>query len=49
MLGGMLPLSARILGAVINEQVLMKVRMAEGSKGDMAHRKMKILKMLCEI
>lgn len=45
----MLPLSARILGAVINELVLMKVRMAEGRKGDMAHRKMKILKIICEI
>lgn len=38
----MLPLSARILGAVINEQFLMKVGMADGSKGDMAHRKTKI-------
>lgn len=36
-------------GAIINEQVLMKVGMAEGRKGGMAHRKMKILKMICEI
>lgn len=49
MLGGTLTLSASILGAVINEQVVMKIKMAEGSKGDMAHRKIKILKKIYEI
>lgn len=49
MLGVMLPLSAEILSAVIDEQVLMKDRMTEGIKGGMAHRKIKILQMICKI
>lgn len=49
MLGVMLPLSAEIWSAVIDEQVLMKGRMTEGIKGGMAHRKIKILEMICEI
>lgn len=45
----MLTLSASILGAVINEQVVMKIKMAERSKGVMAYRKIKILKKIYEI
>lgn len=49
MLGVMLPLSAEILSAVIDEQVLMKGRMTEGIKAGMAHRKIKILEMTCKV
>lgn len=48
-LGVMLPLSAEILSAVIDEQVLMKDRMTEGIKGGMAHRKIKMLQTICKI
>lgn len=49
MLGVMLPLSAEILCAVIDYQVLMKGRITEGIKAGMAHRKIKILEMICKI
>lgn len=49
MLGVMLPLSAEILSAVIDEQVVMKGRTTEGIKAGMAHRKRKILEMICKI
>lgn len=45
----MLPLSAEILSAVIDEQVPMKGRITEGIKAGVAHRKIKILEMICKI